>query len=121
MMDKAGNYKSLDLYRALIMARLEKGKVYDTATVVRMIKECGIIPELDSKMVSLVFQPLYKYGFLKVVGWKSFCKSHYYEFEKMEDYHSVDIRIRWMPNHNDVWLWERLVDGVIVDQRLNFF
>ena len=37
MIDKAGNYKSLDLYRALIMARLEKGKVYDTATLVRII------------------------------------------------------------------------------------
>lgn len=121
MKDVAGNYKSLDLYRALIMARLEKGKVYDTATVVKMINETGIIPDLDSKLVSLIFQPLYKHGFLKVVGFKTNCKCHYYEFEKMEDYHSVDIRIRWMPNHNDVWLWEKLVDGVLIDQRVNFF
>ena len=121
MKDKAGNYKSLDLYRSIIMARLEYGKVYDTATVVRMINEIGLIPDLDSKLVSLVFDPLYKYGFLKIVGFKYNCRSHYYEFEKVQDYHSVDIRIRWMPNHNDVWLWERLVDGVIVDQRLNFF
>ena len=121
MKDKAGNYKSLDLYRSIIMARLEKGKVYDTATVVKMINEIGLIPDLDSKLVSLVFDPLYKYGFLQIVGFKSNCSSHYYEFEKVHEYHSVDIRIRWMPNHNDIWLWERLVDGVIVDQRLNFF
>ena len=47
MKDKAGNYKSLDLYRSIIMARLETGKVYDTATVVRMINEIGLIPDLD--------------------------------------------------------------------------
>ena len=121
MKDEAGNYKSLDLYRSIIMARLEKGKVYDTATVVKMINEIGLIPDLDSKLVSLIFDPLYKQGFLKIVGFKSNCRSHYYKFEKVEDYHSVDIRIRWMPGHNDIWLWERLVDGVIVDQRINFF
>ena len=115
------HHKSLELYRSIIMSHLEIGKVYDTATVVRMMKETGLIPDLDSKTVSLVFDPLYRYGFLKVVDWKTTSRTHYYKFVKMCDYHSVDIRIRWMPEHNDIWLWEKLVDGVISDQRLNFF
>ena len=121
MKDNNDEHRSLDYMRSVVMNHLEYNKVYTTHDIVQMMNETGLIPNLQAQQTSLLLAPLFHYGFLKIVGWQRLCKSHYYEFVKLHDFHSVEVRIRWMPNHYDVWIWERLVDGVIIEQKLNTF
>ena len=92
---------------------MEYGKVYDTKQILQMIKESGLYINLTSKEISLVMGPLYTYGYAEVVGFKTSHHAH--------DFHATEVRVRWLPGHNDVYITEKLVDGVIVDQKLNVF
>lgn len=121
MKDNNDEPKRLDYMRSVIMAHLEYDKVYTTHDIVTMMKESGLIPDINAQQTSLLLQPLFNYGFLKIVGWEKLMKSRYYKFIKMNEFHSVEVRIRWMPNHYDVWICEKLVDGVIVEQKLNTY
>ena len=107
--------------RSVVMAQLEYDKVYSTHDIVSMINGKGRFPVINAQETSLLLQPLFNYGFLKIVGWEKLMKSRYYKFVKLHEFHSVEVRIRWMPNHHDTWIWERLVDGVIVEQKLNTY
>lgn len=121
MKDEYGNHRTLDYFRYLIMKHMEYGKVYDTKQILQMIKESGMYINLTSKEISLVMAPLYTYGYAEVVGFKTSHHAHYYQFVKKHDFHSTEVRVRWLPGHNDVYITEKLVDGVIVDQKLNVF
>ena len=55
---------------------MEYGKVYDTNQILQMIKESGLYINLNSKEISLVMGPLYKYGYAEVVGFKTSHHAH---------------------------------------------
>lgn len=121
MKDQYGEHKSLEYFRCLIMKQLEYDRIYDTWDVVHIMRESGLIPSIDYKDTCNLLRPLYKFGFLKIVGFETKFKLKCYQFVKVSELESVEIRIRWLTGYNDVWLWEKLVDGVLVDQRLNYF
>ena len=103
------------------MKHLEYDKVYETFDIIQMMRESGLIPSIDYKDICLLLRPLFNFGYLKIIALKHKHNCPYYQFVKVGELQFVNVRIRWLTGHNDVWLWEKLVDGVIVEQRINYF